>query len=527
MDKLNTIFLDQQEQELLAELNITELGLQQLQNTEQELSNDIKSKAIEAIVTAFGLSGLGEGRVYNTVSEYNKSYLGERSSKDLSQEKYGDFKDFADKHTYHRGNMEGGEFRSNVKKIREENQEYIESGYENKTFLHGEKYEYDHLISLNEVSSNKAHMYFIGDKEISEIFNEKDFNVFAISKDLNREKGSMRLEDFKVYLDETSKYDPTKTNAEYHNINKEKITSKIQNVIKKKADLDNRLIFKTTKESLDIAGKNALKGGAKIVFGQVLVISINEIIDGYNSNEELSIKQRIQRIIEKIKYKSKDLLASFKEFSLTSFLSIFVEGIITSIFKTIKNAYKFIKTILLSIVKSVKVLFDMKITKEDRKTQVLNILKNTFKVMIGFALFEAIKTILIQVPFLNSFSGVLSEVISALIVGIGGVLLVRYFNSNKNNLELKSLKEKNLSLTKQVACIKEIKVEQEMLYSFKLLQGADILCDQLMSNFIENQKEIAENNEYFNATLNETRFLLQESKKSGDSDDIWELLSKY
>ncbi len=300
-----------------------------------QLFNSIKNKAIESITISLGVSDVMDGispkngldleKEYKNYLEWEKKPANEKSKKYKPTIIHPDeFKKFIDKTNnlvYNRDELTGKDFTKAVEKKRKENPEGYYSGYTGKFLKHGDDdYQYDHGISANEVSKDKV-LNYITSLEERRKFTNSDENLIPIERELNQSLGKTKIEDIDKWKEKKSNKDPNKTNKEYHEIDDKLMPKTLKKTLDKLSDLkqSKEVPYSVTTKGKIVVG-NVAKGAAKAAVGKLLTITVVEIINEYQIEEERDLKESIKNITNNIMIKAKDVLDTFKNHSINGFV---------------------------------------------------------------------------------------------------------------------------------------------------------------------------------------------------------------
>lgn len=537
------IELNSKELELVNELNDLQNHISDLdaKNLNNDLMDSIKSESILTITNALGLSDIYEKRAYSNGLEADKDYksreIWENTFKDKSSKKFkpkfvhknelnrlDETKSSIIKYSKEeRVKYEGKEFTDRKKELLSEGKPFsVKDGFakdrilkfhENKDL----KPSLEHVRPINEVHNDVTLNRYTSFKERNEYINSKE-NTTLTRLDINKSKNGRSLEKTPQWVEK---------NKERFNLDSDLIKEKIE-ITEKKRDkiLKNKKITYKAKEKLEIAGANAIKSGAKAAVGQLLTITISETIDEFKKEDtENDYKAKVKNISIRIKQRASELMKTFKDFSINSFISTFLDALLDSLFKIFKNILKFIKTAFYSIMRAFKVLISKEFTKEEKLVECRKILGATVATLIGLALEEIIHKALISFPLTAPFAVYVSPVLAGLIVGIGSVLIMQGWEKYKDNIQLTKLKAKetlNLEKSKNISSLKaqisDMEVTESVKITFTIFQG--VL--PLISSF---NKQIDTSLNNIRETSGEINFKLQEiNKKNQENDDLLNLL---
>ncbi|MEN9909253.1 MAG: hypothetical protein RLZZ540_2402 [Bacteroidota bacterium] len=481
-----------------------------------QLFDSIKNKAIDSIAISLGVSDLMEGlspkngldleNEYKSYLEWEKKPANEKSkeykSTIIHPDEFKKFRDKTDNLVYNRNDLTGDVYKKAIKNKRVENPDGFICAYSGKHYKHGEKYDYEHVISAHEISQDRVLNYTTTIEERREITNSSD-NIVVIGRELNQSLGKTKVDDKHQWVEKTSSKDPSKTNKEYHETDEKLIKETVDKSVKNINNLkQNKEVQYSIRTKSKIVVGNVAKGAAKAAVGKLLTITVVEIINEYQIEEKRDIKESIKNITNNIITKAKDVLDTFKNHSINGFISSLVDALLNSLFKIAKNIFKFIKTAFNSILNSIKILFNSNLSWEKRIDEALKILGVAVLGLIGIALEETIETALkTALPFTISFAGFISTILSGLIVGIGSVLVLQAFQKYKNNIELRKLQgDENSLLAKKAKVnlaqlgISDVTTTETVIKSIVIFENTLPLIQSFRNTIDENLNNIKKSN---------------------------------
>lgn len=522
------IELQEEDIKIIEELNSIQNRISDIEskNLNSELMNSIKQKSIETITMALGVSDVLEKRAHSNGLEASKEYKRylkwentpiNKRSKNYNP-KYlhkNEFKNLIEtsKNTpkYNkeiRKTYEGKEFSERKNSLYSKEKPFSAiDGYTNEKINRFDKdlskiSNIEHINPIYETHQNPAMQKYLTQKERKEYVNSSE-NTCITRADINISKGKKSLEETKKWAE---------NNQEKFNLNLEMIEEKVE-IAKKKRDetLQNKQIIYKKEEQLQIAGANALKSGAKAAVGQLLTITVVEIIDEFKESNEYGLKDKIKRIQERISQKTSNLLETFKSHSINSFLSTLLDALLNSVLKILKNILKFIKAAFHSLIRAFKVLVSSEYSKEEKLSECRKILGATVATLIGLALDEIIEKALISfIPFTAPFAGYVSPILSGLIVGIGSVLIMHGWEKYKAKFELKKLKKEELTKIEKTSKISEVKAHisdaetsKSILITFNVFEKTLPIISSCKEQIETSIKNIKETSKKINQKLDE------------------------
>lgn len=505
-----------------------------------QLFDSIKNKAIESIALSLGVSDVMDGispkngldleKEYKNYLEWEKKPATEKSKKYKATNIHPDeFKKFIDKPknlVYNRDDLTGDAFKKATKTLRIENPEGFICAYTGKFYKHGEKYHYEHVRSTHEISQDRVLNHITTLEERRQFANSKE-NLVVIGGELNQSLNKTKIDNIEEYKEKKSSKDSSKTNKQYHKLDDDKMAATVEKSDNKLKDLkESKVIEYSLKTKSKIVVGNVAKGAAKAAVGKLLTITVVEIINEYQVEEERDIKESIKNITNNIMLKAKDVLDTFKNHSINGFVSSLVDALLNSLFKIAKNIFKFIKTAFNSILGSIKILFNSKMSWEERIDEALKILGIAVLGLIGIALEEVIeKALVAALPFTVPFAGFISSILSGLIVGIGSVMVLQAFQKYQNNIEFRNLQGlENLGLEKMAKVnlaqlgISNVKTTETVIQSIVIFDNTMPLIASFKNFIEENLVNIKNSNLLISNNISETKSIIDEN------DDLLKLL---
>ena len=551
------INISQEEIELLREIS-------KLQKEENEIDadklndqmlDDIKETSINNILGALGMSELNESKVdlskiKNTPLDYDKEHkeylawskkpIGERSdsykSKFVAQGKFDAMLDNNSDHKYNRKVIAGKHFDRVKKELRAENPDGYISSATGKKMKHGEKYHYDHNITAYDTDMNPVNNQFLTRENKIEFLNSRE-NIATIEAHINQSKGKKTTEDF---LQSKSKLDKTKTNAEYYGLDEKSMLQKDIQSSKKRVDIlekssqnrkgigfNKERSIKAAKQAGKEISSNVGKAALKVAVGQLLSISVVEITKEYKRKESIPVKQKAKNISSNILRRSKEILERFKGTSFSTFISSLIDMLVKSLGKIIRNIVKVLKTTYTHILEAVKVLFSKGASLTERISKALKILGAALVVVLGVALEEAIqKAMETFLPFTVPFAGLISPILSSLIIGIGSVLVLHFFQKKQNRIKLSNVQADLSDKTEKMAILSTMKATKSSAESKESINQTISLFANSASYISEVNKSIVKIKESINLTSRNNALTQSETKQIiDDNASLLNLLS--
>lgn len=546
--------LSNEEQLLLSEISELQKKMNDVdpKKMEGQLLDSIKDTAIESITNALGVSDILENQINNTnLTSFNaldmdkeyKAYIQfnkapgninkEYNPQFVPQKAFKEVLSF-DTKEWNRNSVTGSFFNAKKSEMEANNPDGYTSAYTGKHLQDGDSYQYEHVISASELARNPVHKKYLDEKVIREELVNSDENIVVIESDVNQSKNNTSNEEIDNWMNGKYNKDNSKTREEGYELDREMVHKTIDKAEKKRKEVltkyggKSKLSFDDIKNESSKAVGNGFKSGAKAAIGKLLSITIIELIEEFKSDNNNTLSDKIKNVIKRIKKRAKEIIDTFKDFSINGFISTLLDSILNALLKTAKNLLKFIKTAIMSILRAVKVFFSSKYTWEEKKKEALKILGVTVATLIGIALEEVIqKAIVSAFPPLVNVAGYISPVLSGLIVGIGSVLILQGFQKYQNSIEFKKLNSTQTDKYKKLANVNLIQAEvsdiqatESIGVTINIFEGSLSVIESCKSSIEKSMINIKKHSESTIKTLNNSKIL-----QSQNDDLLNELLS--
>lgn len=515
--------LDQEEVELWKELETIEINKEELNpdKVHQQILEALQKEAINSIIVALNISDLleskpDEGSLFNEdVAELriNKESLDKRREK------------------YIRLQMTGDEFRNGVKRIEvgalnsKGSAVHVDCYTGEEIRVGVDRYDHEHVISAKELSESYFVGLFMSEGEIREFANsEKNLKVTRDS--INRSK---KDKPYTVWANEKHSSDLQKTNAEYYGINKDIAKQTDQEA---RNELRKKVAIKAGERACSIGKKTAanVRGYAvKMAIGELLKITINELVSEFKIKCVDPLKIRIGRIAKKIKNQLSRVYKTLKESALNNFISIILDAVLNVFISTTKKLFKIIRMLLKPILNAIKVLVSPseEYSFTDKLLAASKIIGAALVGVLGLFLDEAIYTALISIPGVAIIAPDVSPILSALILGMVSAMVLQGFDRYKKSQQLIEEKTKEGKIIYKLNRIAEQQYLIAEQHSYFNLQYAKLCFDEVNSayvkcrtvlddgylNSIEKIERIESNTRNSDKYLNEIDDLLNVKKK--------------
>lgn len=482
MEKLK-IELNEEEQSLLEELNSLTEKLKDInpEKLNENMLEVIKNEAINSIGQSLGITDLLE---YHPTGG---SILSKGASNFVSLKKR--------REKYDRARMTGGTFNENIAEMANQAgknkstgaREHYNDCYTEAELVGGDvdkgKFDYEHVISAKELDQDVWAGILCSEDEIREFANS-EANLKVTNSSLNRSKSDKTFEEFEKSWDQPSKQDPSKTNAEVWGLDKEKARKTYKEARTK--------YRKTVWSSAGNMAKNVGGYALKKTVWELTRIVISELIDEFKIKCIDPLKERMSRVLDKIKKQLHILLTTFKEAVTDNFISIFIEAALGFFVKTSKNIFKIIRQLIRPIFTAFKTIVSPSsdVAMEERLSSAVKIVGGALVGVVGICLDEVINKGIFTVPLLAPFANYISPVLSSLIVGLGSVMLLQLFQREKNNMEFRNARmtkvkteSKLLNINIAKAKMSDIEADDSLMFTLDVFAEVRTIaksCDEYM-----------------------------------------------
>lgn len=439
------ILLNQEEERLLLELQNIQVEENQIE--EDNMWDSIKDAAINGITTALNISDIFES---GTTVSSNLNDFQNRSNQKSSE-------------------LKGKQFDEQKKKICEKagkksktERERFTDYMTGKELIGGDpekgNYEFDHVISADELKKDKLLGVFLSTEEIRNFLNSEK-NIAPTDKEINNKKNNKTWPEFIKWMDSPCKEDPSKTNAEYHGIDKDMAISKYEEV---------------RKEYYKVLGKAATKHffgyATKMAAFKLVKILVSECIKEFKLKCIDPIIDRVKRIIRNVMGRLKEVFDTFLSSTFGNLLSTLLDLLLSMLVNTTKNIFKLLRQLISPLFKALKILFSNKdtINLSDRIKAASKVLGYAVIGALGIALEEIVHTLLMSNVFTAPLADILSPIIIGLFTSIISVLVIQLFKRYKNNIEF----HKKVSNVKHVVCkLNDIQIIKSGISTIKATQS--------------------------------------------------------
>jgi len=175
------------------------------------------------------------------------------------------------------------------------------------------------------------------------------------------------------------------------------------------------------------------------LFDEILDIYKNGYSNGFGDDKFFTIlKQRLQKIAERIKDKWKDVAIAFKDGFLSGFISNLVTTVINAFVTTGKRVVRIIREGIYSLFKAVKLLLfpPEGMSFEDAMHEAKKLIASGLIISLGVIVEEYIDKLIRGTGALSPFADILTTVFVGAITGLAVTMVVYHMDKKKNDKEL-------------------------------------------------------------------------------------------
>ena len=441
-----------------------------------QMISDMRNNVIQSIATPFGLGKVvavydktgGNVDTIHNVRNNNKNGFG-MSDDEKIKDGFGIYATTKEKETYkNRGGYNSNEYHKDPNFIRI-NKNHSDQRKEGKAvdYMTGllldphTSCDEDHLKSGKENHDDAGRVLAgIEGKDLA----NTDSNLKPTDYTNNRAKKADSMETFIARKNENLKEieilqsKPTLTESEQNRLNKLKKFEKIDD--KKALDADkkardeidekinytyytsNKFIINTTKTSVVESGKMGLQQAFGAILVEIFASLIDEVIDiyknGWDVNDDgffMELGKRLQTISNKITAKWKEFAKSFKDGSISGFISNIVTVIINMFETTGKRIVRIIREGIFSLLKALKILIfpPEGLSYSDALHEAKKLMASGMIISGGVLLEEWLDKVIRASVVLEPFADILIGVLAGTLTGLVISLALYYIDKKKND----------------------------------------------------------------------------------------------
>jgi hypothetical protein len=387
-------------------------------NFSTKMLDELRDNFLQTLIGPFGLSlhmlRDFDGGAIPTVHNANNGII----PNDKNGEKLADYNSKYDRNNYapqHEMNKQ--------RKERFKDAAPITDGYTNKDLNRDGRTHIEHVVSASELHNDDMARLFLNAEKRKELVNS-DENLIWANGGLNQSKSDRDLVE---WMNSTSKKDPTKTNAEYFEIDKEVALEAYERAQKSK----NKAVYGAVgKEVLVQCGATSLKMGFRKALGYILYEFSKEVFNETRAvlqkrkQEAVNLKDefttRFQKIIKDIVGKWKEIIKQFFDGAIAGFLSELIVFIINQFITTMKRLVRIIKEGFMSIIEMIRFVVNppKELTREEIYQQCLKMGTTIVITAGGIMLEEVIEKFLLGNVATAPLAPFLSPIITGLLTGL-------------------------------------------------------------------------------------------------------------
>ena len=450
-----TVRLDKEEVQLMKELDSVQEKISKLdpEQVHKQMLEALQQEAINSIAVALDISDVLEDRPESNSIFHKDVSLLKSNKKELDERKKG----------YVRSRLTGSDFMAGVKRIETSAKNpdgsiiHVDC-YTGEPLVAGrveDKYDHEHVISAKELSESYFTGLFLSEEEIR-AFANSDKNLKVTKAGINRSKGD---EDLKKWLSKEHPGKPGVTNQEYYNIDPEIATKTYDEA---HSELRRKIAMKAGERSLSVAKTTAINVGGyalKKTLGELLKITIVELIKEFKVKSIDPMKERFKRVAKRIKKQLSHLVKTFKESALNNFVSTIIDAVMNVFLDTTKKIFKIIRMLWKPLLNAMKVIVSP--SKEysftDKLLAASKIIGAALMGVLGVFLDEIINTALCSIPGVAILAPYVSPVLSALIVGMVSAIVIQGYSAYRKSQQLVEYKDKEGHIAFQLELISQRK----------------------------------------------------------------------
>ncbi|WP_430462745.1 hypothetical protein ACQUQU_08135 [Thalassolituus sp. LLYu03] len=516
LDELGTIKLEAEHglSEALSDLEGFKNQIADLEGS--SLIEACKDSAINSISSQFGLASLfitaKDGGSVTTTHNFEKGI----TSSEADHAKYDQFIANND------GSRPWKEVRDEIRydkplpgqrKATFKTQETIQDAYTGKTLPKDGRAHIDHIVSAKEIESKaKAHLHMTPEQRAK--MATDDANLAFTDASLNQSKGSQKMAD---WLDQPDKKTGT-TKGKRFEVDREKALE-LDRIAREhiESKLNKEAIKKYSIELAQSGAADAARMAAYSALGVILREFTHEffvaIKEAFKNRKTMSLreifasfKERMSRVIQKLKENWKDIFTGSIEAGMTAFFSNLLVFSINLFATTLKKFVSMIRAGFVSLVQAIKIIANPPpgLSKEEARYQAVKIMTAGIIGAASLGLSAAIEKFLQAIPGLQplmmfpvpipgeprTVSDIIAVTLSSILGGVLTTLVIYLMDSFRNQSKKDKL---HIQLVYQSGVV----VEYSTMLSW-------ISMGDAFKAFFKDAEEQA-------ALVHETRLIMQES----------------
>jgi hypothetical protein len=347
----------------------------------------------------------------------------------------------------------------------------------------------DHVVAASEVErSSRGHLGQTREERVATA--SQDENVVLTGFNMNSSKGD---EDLLAWAAKPSSKDPSKTNAEYYDLDEQAIQQKYREA-KGAVDSEQKkaVLLKQGGELLIEGGKAAGYLAMRQMLGMILKDVVQGLIsdvrylvrEGFNGATSLLdlVKQRLEQTFATLREKWAEYLKAGASAGLSGFMSTLITLVINSFITTAKNIVALIREGVMALVRAVQVIVSppAHMTKGEVAFEVFRLLSAAVVTCLGLALEETIKKAIEAIPLLMPIAAELAPVITGIITGSLTLFTVLAFDRIKSAI---AFRNKQMADVHRGQVVGLLKIKQTVLMLDAAYQNMTLTARSLGEQF--------------------------------------------
>ncbi|MDR7238779.1 hypothetical protein [Neobacillus drentensis] len=405
-----------------------------------KMVDELKENFLQSLIGPFGLSlhmlRAFDGGAIPTVHNANKGMI----PHDKNGEKLEDYQS-----KYNRDDYAPQHKMNQQRKERFKDSEPIIDGYTGKELNRNGQSHIEHVVSASELHGDDWARLFLNADKRKELINNED-NIIWTNGSLNQSKSDT---DLITWMNTPSKKDPTKTNAQYYEMDTEKAKEAYQRAQKNKK----QAVYKAVgKEVFVQCGKTSIKMGFRKALGYILYEFAKDVFketkevfqkkkhQAINLKDELT--SRFKMIVKNISGKWKEIIKQFFDGAIAGFFSELIIFIINQFVTTLKRMVRIIKEGFMSLIGMIRFVVSPPedLLREEIYQQCLKMGTTLLITSGGILLEEVIEKFLLS----NIATAPLATFLAPIITGLLTGLLLSVIMYGIDKLDFFGAKEKKI-----------------------------------------------------------------------------------
>lgn len=269
------------------------------------------------------------------------------------------------------------------------------------------------------------------------------------------------------------------------------------------------------KQETKVRGIRAAKGvgmaTVKILVQDAASIIVSETYSCFKADDGLSFSEKVKaivsRCIERIKKELHSTWSKIKSSAACSVTTEVFTALNDFVFKTAKNIFRMIRSMIGSILRAIKVICSSQYSWEEKLYEALKILSAGFVSAVGFGLNEVIKDfITTSLPPIAFAAPFIADIFSGLIACVMSSLVLMMFDRHKQNIMQAKNASAHSQLSLQLASVNAASVALSAEKNLLLLEQTKIIAASSLNSMIESDGNMqtmgdAINSENFDSSL--------------------------